>query len=414
MIVGSKKFFCFLMLIVAANKIFPQTATDFNSILHLYKNAQFFRVDKFYLKDYSIGFSGNKDSNFFMHPTIVESDNSLALNLSVRGAYLYKQKVILEVLPSLSYVNHFDHPDYNFLNRGLTTNLYLKLGHRLLWMNSYSTSKRRWRVYDTFGQLAVFDSRRFRTRVSYETARKTAISLEAGVSRIQVSGDLFADESTLDERYNRETFNLGAGLDYRLTAKTTASLKAGFYRTDFPNYPRQDHRGFQVQMGVRFPKLGTEEGRISGRVLFGLKTYDLDQYNKHFSTWIADTDLVVAKGRLRWQVQVGRDFDFAVFQVSPLVRTSAFAGLEYYLSKRMFLGAGFRYHHLDYRVPLIVGWERKFVTAQSATPVISLGIRTLQGYWLTLTWSRSTWTSDKYFYYNKQRSMVSFSFVKRF
>ena len=403
----------FLLLSILIGVLIPQTSSDFDNLYHFYSHFYLQRIANFHIKDYIFGLSSSRDSNFFMHPDIVEIDNSVTLNLSLRGAYLYKQKLILEVLPFVSYVNHFDHSEYSFLNRGLTTNLYVKLGHRLLWWNSYSTSKRRWRVYETFGQLAVFDNQRARTKLTYETARSTAIFLEARIDKTQVSGDLLEDESMLDDRYNRETFNLGAGLSYRLTAKTTATLTAGVYQTDFPNFPRQDHHGFQVQLGVRFPQVGTEEGRINGRVLFGLKAYELDQYKKHFATWIADTDLVVASGRLRWHIQANRDFDFAVFQVSPLVRTSAFAGLEYYFSKRMFLGAGFRYHHLDFRVPLIIDWERKFVTAAAGTPELTFGIRTLHRYWLTLTWSRSNWTSGDYFYYNKQRSLVSFSFIKR-
>lgn len=403
-----------VLLICLRGVSFPQGVSDFNSLYKFYSRNYFQRIEKFHIKDFYFGFIGNADSNFFMHPDIVEADNSLALSLSFRGAYLYKKRLLMEVLSFFSYANHFDHSDYNFLNRGLTANLYVKLGHSLLWKNSYSTSRNRLRLYDIFGQLAIFDVQGFQTHLSYETTRHTILSLAAKLAEIKVSGDLFSDENSLDDRYNQNKFSLEAGLAYRLTPKTTASFVAGVYKTDFPNYPRQSHGGFQAQVGVRFPQLTTEEGRISGRVLFGVKTYDLDQYNKHFSTWTADTDLVVSRGRLRCHFQVSRDFDFAIFQVSPLVRTSSFAGMEYYLSKRIFLGVGFRYHHLDYRVPLIIGWKRTFVTADSRTPMFSFGVRTLHGYWLTLTWSRSNWTSDNYFYYNKQRNVVSFSFVKRF
>jgi len=394
--------------------ISAQTVSDFDHLYRYYGNSYLKRINRFYIKNGNFGISGNANSNFFMHPNIVESDHSLSLSASLRGAYLFRHRVLFEFIPTLSYVNHFDHPEYSYLNRALTSNLYVKLWHRMLWQCAYTVSRNRWRIYDTFGELVIRTANILKTRLAYETARKTALFLEAGLIKNKISGDLFNDENTLDDRFNQETLNLGCGVEYRLTAKTTASLAANIYFTEFPNYLRQDHRGIQVQVGIRFPKVGTEEGRISGRVLFGLKTYDLDEYDKHFLTWIADTDLVVARGRWRWNVRVGRDFDFAVFQVSPLVHTTVFVGVDYYWSKRFFLGAGFRYHHLDYRVPLIVDWGRTLVTAVATSPVLTFGLRALNKLWLTLTWSQFDWTSDRYYYYNKHNNVFSFGIVKRF
>lgn len=402
----------FLVVFCTINS-FTQTVSYFNGLYKYYESNFFKRISDFYIKDISFGFRTNYDSNFFSHPYLIEKDNSIIISNILKGAYLFKNKIIVETLPTLSYVNHFDHLEYNHLNRNLLFNLYYKFTHRMLLSGRYVHNIGRLRLYDTFGRIALFKKNTYGMELSYETARQTSIHFNYNYLRERVSGELIEENLSFDNAFSRNETIFGIDFRYKFKAKNFFNLSVKKFWTDFIYSDKRNAKGYDLSISLRFPEFGVES-KINGNITFGIKTYKLKYYCKNYVEWIGNTDISYASGHFKYRLKLNRNFIYSVWQNSPIINTYFYLGTDYYFSKKIFVGTGYTYGKLNFKEPFIIGWERKFVKADYGTPILSFGLKTFYDYWLLVTLSFSDWNSDQWYYYNdKKRTIASISIVKK-
>lgn len=318
---------------------------------------------------------------------------------------------------------HFrDNPEYAYYHRESRqrafTNSYgaglraLLLG-RFVLSGSFGNDVHRRRLSSEFQIPANDRTRSYEAGLSYETARKTSISLTGAARKITYEEIGYnPEDGPVSRLLDREEREIGAEAYYQLFADGFLFFRgeAREYRFLDEQAVWRDSASVSGWAGIRFPLLG----RIRGIFNIGYKRFDPNRAGEApFTGLVGNTGLDLRTGRLALRLDFARDLVFSTFaDVYYFIENSARLGGSLYLTSFLKIDYDYSGGRADYSTRAgETGAEGRIDRRRNHS--VGLLVRVFKTAGIGLSWNSERWTSNLG-NFDRARNFLGVAFTRSF